>query len=69
MQEKHAAQFVHDECRERFTFDIFRHEQQRAPTLRHFFQQRDKIVQVRNLFLGQKNERDRRAPLPSSPGW
>src|SRR3989454_106830 len=51
-----APQLVHNECCERFTFDVFSDNQQGAPHLRHLFQDRQKVFHRADLFFHNQDE-------------
>ena len=46
-----AAQFVHDERRERFAFDVFSNDQQRPAGFRDFLEHREHVLQARDFLL------------------
>src|SRR5204862_3202936 len=46
-----AAQFVHDQGRERFAFHVFRDDEQRPSSFRDFLKQRKHVLQARDFLL------------------
>ena len=50
-----AAQFVHDESRERFALDFFRDDEQRFAGLGNLFEDRQQVLQVRDLLFVIQN--------------
>ena len=51
-----AAQLVHDERCERFAFDVFGNDQQRASHLRHLFQDRKQILHRADLLFVNQDQ-------------
>ena len=52
-----AAELVHDQGRERFAFHVFRDDQERTSSLRHFLEQREHVLQARDLLLVNEDVR------------
>ena len=52
-----AAQLVHDERRERLTFDVFGDDEQRTTLLRDLLQHREQILHRRDLLVVDQDER------------
>ena len=52
-----AAELVHDEGRERFAFHVFRDDEERTAGLRHFLEQRQHVLQARDLLLVDEDVR------------
>jgi hypothetical protein len=53
---EYASQPVHNQSRERFTFDIFGNHEQRTARMRDLFEQGYKIPQARNLLLVDQDQ-------------
>ena len=51
-----AAQLVDDERRERFTLDVFRDDEQRAPHARHLLEHRQQILHRADLLLVDQDD-------------
>src|SRR5438128_1334640 len=52
-----AAQFVHDEGRERFAFHVLSNDEERPAGFRDFLEQREHILQARDFLLVNEDVR------------